>query len=358
MVTERPDHPQESSNSFGGQDSNKTSESPALHANAVRVGAALRQAREEKGFSLEETAKQTHIRHNHLIALESGDVASLPGATFALGFLRLYAQFLGLPDAELVKQFTTDLNHAGEFNAHFFPPPGDSSSRSPGKVLVLVGVVVFIFLFIAYEKFVADDPSENPPLPSVQHTLQKKISPNAEKSSDASAPMTKPIGEDVDGEISEQLSDALASEANLSDADLPEDMAQPVDEPSDLQISSSSVGRIASEASKPSVEKSVQGNDTGSGLSLGNTVTLLAREKVWVQIQNQDGQVIKDMVMKPGHQFQVPENGLFFATLGNAGGIRIWVGEKEIPPLGKQGRVIRNLDLSARALLARSSEAQ
>jgi cytoskeletal protein RodZ len=65
------------------------------------IGDLLREAREARGHSLEDVEKATRIRAKYLEALESGDFGVLPSATQARGFLRNYAQFLGL-DAEAV----------------------------------------------------------------------------------------------------------------------------------------------------------------------------------------------------------------------------------------------------------------
>lgn len=66
------------------------------------VGEQLRQAREARGWSLEEVAQATRIRLRYLRALEDGDWASLPPRVYAIGFLKLYARQLGLdPNALL-----------------------------------------------------------------------------------------------------------------------------------------------------------------------------------------------------------------------------------------------------------------
>jgi cytoskeleton protein RodZ len=63
------------------------------------VGRELRQARLDQGYTLEQAAKNTHIRLQYLEALEAGDFDSLPSITQARGFMRVYAGFLKLnPD--------------------------------------------------------------------------------------------------------------------------------------------------------------------------------------------------------------------------------------------------------------------
>jgi cytoskeletal protein RodZ len=60
------------------------------------LGETLRQARLDKGVSLADAARDTRIRRSYLEALESEDLAALPAAVYTRGFLRTYAEYLGL----------------------------------------------------------------------------------------------------------------------------------------------------------------------------------------------------------------------------------------------------------------------
>lgn len=64
-------------------------------------GQLLRAARESKKLSLKQVMQTTRIRLHYLEAMEADDFSSLPSAAQARGFLRSYAQFLGLDAAEL-----------------------------------------------------------------------------------------------------------------------------------------------------------------------------------------------------------------------------------------------------------------
>ncbi len=64
-------------------------------------GQTLRAAREAKKLSLKQAFQATRIRLHYLEALEADDLSGLPSAAQARGFLRAYAEFLGLNAAEL-----------------------------------------------------------------------------------------------------------------------------------------------------------------------------------------------------------------------------------------------------------------
>jgi len=69
---------------------------------AATVGEVLRTTREERGLTLEQASNVTRVRVQYLQALESDDVYILPSIVQARGFLRLYADYLGLPAQPLL----------------------------------------------------------------------------------------------------------------------------------------------------------------------------------------------------------------------------------------------------------------
>jgi len=71
----------------------------------MSIGEQLRKIRESKHQSLEQAAQATHIRLKYLQALENDDYLSLPSDVQGKGFLRLYADFLGLPVLPLLDQW-------------------------------------------------------------------------------------------------------------------------------------------------------------------------------------------------------------------------------------------------------------
>lgn len=65
------------------------------------LGEILRERRQEKRWTLEEVSQRTRIRREFLEALEEGKYDVLPADVHVRGFLRNYAQVLGLPQDEI-----------------------------------------------------------------------------------------------------------------------------------------------------------------------------------------------------------------------------------------------------------------
>ena len=68
---------------------------------AAQIGALLERKRREKGLSLKEVEQATKIRTRYLEGLEREDYSMLPDAVYIHGFLKTYANFLGLDGERL-----------------------------------------------------------------------------------------------------------------------------------------------------------------------------------------------------------------------------------------------------------------
>ena len=71
----------------------------------TNFGATFRKARESKGISLDQIANQTRISARFLGAIESEEFQLLPGGIYNRGFVRTYAEALGLDADQAVADY-------------------------------------------------------------------------------------------------------------------------------------------------------------------------------------------------------------------------------------------------------------
>lgn len=69
------------------------------------IGKTLKQARSRLGLTLDEAERSTRIRARYLEALERGELAALPSEVQARGFLRNYAEYLGLDHEAILRRY-------------------------------------------------------------------------------------------------------------------------------------------------------------------------------------------------------------------------------------------------------------
>jgi cytoskeleton protein RodZ len=87
------------------------------------IGRFLEQKRKERGLSLEEVEQATKIRKRYLTGLEREDYAILPDAVYARGFLKTYANYLGLDGEALSRQLKSGRKSQRERGINYNPRP-------------------------------------------------------------------------------------------------------------------------------------------------------------------------------------------------------------------------------------------
>lgn len=69
------------------------------------LGELLRRSREEQNITVAQAVEATKVRARYLLAIEAGDLTILPGKVYARGFVRAYADYLGLRGQELANLY-------------------------------------------------------------------------------------------------------------------------------------------------------------------------------------------------------------------------------------------------------------
>lgn len=97
------------------------------------VGLLLRQRRQELEFSLADLATKTRIRKAYLEALERDAFEDLPGDAYRSGFLRSYADALGLESDHILRQWREQESSADQGRADHSTAPGSTDRALPGS---------------------------------------------------------------------------------------------------------------------------------------------------------------------------------------------------------------------------------
>ncbi|MCX6357787.1 MAG: helix-turn-helix domain-containing protein [Candidatus Aureabacteria bacterium] len=68
------------------------------------IGDILRSAREERKIPVAQVSRDTRISEKYILAMEDNEFSAMPALAYAKGFLRLYAEYLGLDPKALIEQ--------------------------------------------------------------------------------------------------------------------------------------------------------------------------------------------------------------------------------------------------------------
>ncbi len=141
------------------------------------IGPSLQEARERRGLAFGQVEADTAIRGKYLRALEQEQFDVLPGPTYAKGFLRAYAEYLGLDGQLFVDEFNSrhhDPRREGDRPIYPNPrsrPQQRRRRRESNVVMVVLAAIVAVsaLIFLAL-RFPPSQPQAPPVTPSTPTT--------------------------------------------------------------------------------------------------------------------------------------------------------------------------------------------
>ena len=137
------------------------------------IGNSLREARLRQGYELPRVEADTKIRAKYLRALEEERFEVLPGETYVKGFLRTYAEYLGLDGQLYVDEFNTRFTREEEPLAPPRPPRQSSRSRAVESnfvIVALAGIIAVTILVVVAWKFGSTGPQTSTEFPPAGNT--------------------------------------------------------------------------------------------------------------------------------------------------------------------------------------------
>jgi cytoskeletal protein RodZ len=148
------------------------------------IGGSLREARLKRNLTPADVQKAIRIRDRYLQALEDERWELLPGDAYVKGFLRTYADYLGLDGSLYVEEYNSRFAHPDE-QPHLVPERFARRGSRLGvgflRPLVAIGVIVAIVAVAAWQlsgssggKQGGSPPPTTTPTTTAAHTPPKK----------------------------------------------------------------------------------------------------------------------------------------------------------------------------------------
>lgn len=315
-------------------------------APAARLGAELRAAREQRGWTLPELAQGLRIRQVYLEAIESGRVRELPGPTYAMGFLRTYAAALGMPAEDVAQRFRREA-HVERHVPLTFPVPVPQRGV-PAGALMLVGVVVLGLAYAGWWWVTEHGRTPAETVPPIPDRLAQTVGPPPSPQVASMLPATAPPSAAT---VPAPPATPVASPpAGASAPAKPAPAPAPVPATTPPAAGSSVTQTAAAPAPAPAPAPVAA---APPATPAGTRIVIRATADAWVTVKPPGGAAVFNRLMHAGDSWPVPaaSAGLLLTT-GNAGGTTIDVDGATLPPLGGSGAVKRNVRLDADALKA------
>ncbi len=128
-----------------------------INKNSLSFGRYLKAIRVEKGISLDEVSEETRIRIDTLRLIEKEDHDRLPSEVFVKGFLRAYAEAVGIDGGEAVTRYTSSIN-AYQATARSETDFAKLSTRFWPHLLLSLGAMICIIALSVFAMSVFHSP--------------------------------------------------------------------------------------------------------------------------------------------------------------------------------------------------------
>lgn len=411
------------------------------------VGQLLRMTRASHGVDLPHVAEALRIRLAFLQAIEDGRNQDLPGPTYAVGFVRAYADYLGLDGEEIVRRYKAETSIVPRKADLEFPTPVNEGGIPTGAMLLMAallgaGIYGGWYWMSSEDRTVAEliqdvparfndliaaapeageegaavvealaqsadriltgeqQPSSDPaaapepapaaepevaaeePPPAVAETAPAEPAPVAEPEPEAAAVEPPPAAPEAQPQapaapatverVPEERQVAVAptseptvpqppaEEPAAAEEPAPEPAAEPEPEvvaapepaPEPAPAPAEEEQQLAAVPAAPDLPEPVAPDGAVYGAPANSTrVVLAATADSWIQVRAGE-ELIATRLLREGERFQVPDRRGLTLMVGNAGGLRIVVDGRTLPPLGNEGEVRRGIRLAPDALLS------
>jgi len=395
---------------------NAANPSNVEHLHGGGVGALLKASRIRTDEEVEDIASILRISRRYIEAIEEGRFDVLPGRTYAIGFVRAYADHIGLDSDEVVRRFKLESEDSQRGPDLHFPEP-IPESKVPGAAIVMIGALLAA---AAYGGWYFSTGRDEPPLEAVapvpettstvtesavvvpeateEATTEEAIATDAPEAAVAEEsdldPVETPVA-DAETAVEETVNEAEAATTAAVDetmtstapdaaaeveaaAETPQTTAEPepVTAAAEAAAPTVTVADAPLAVAEPIEAPAVEANGESANAATTETeatvasiptpepkpaapaadvsgIQLTATASSWVQIRDEtSGDTLVTQVMRVGDTVRVPDQPNLTLITGNAGGLTITVDGVTAPSIGAPGDIVRNVVLDGERLLA------
>lgn len=364
---------------------------PARSTQDMKAGEFLHHVRTQKGVELEEVSAAIHVRPAQLRAIEEGHIESLPGMTYALGFVKSYATYLKLDPISLANKFKAEHSAAPARQDLKFPEP-ISEHKMPDLFMIGAGVAGVAVLLGAWLFFSGGEektatnvataipapPTEIAPLTTAAPTPAVGTTTGTTTGGSILTPVTPATGTAATPASNTTTAAAAPAAATTAPGAKPgvpatapattagaatspatavpgqegrratlvlqqQELLQKSQQQQQWQQQQAAAAQAAQQqqAQLPPAQQETINIRPGRG-----RVMLEATQSTWVQVTDSGGAVVLKRVLRPGDRYYVPDQPGLSMVTSNAGGLDVFVDGRPARSIGNSGEIVRGVSLS------------
>lgn len=266
------------------------------------VGGILRNARLKQGKTLNDVATDLCIRRVYLEAIENVEYKKLPTEPYGLGYVRNYAEYLGLNGARIVQSFKETAMPKINGKKSLKAIGDEVDGNGPAFKHVIIGIFVLFAALLAWNFYNHQDKkpnieiinetpsSDDYPTPVILDEPESETSAEPEENSDISAEKTSDI-KDVD-EIKNETENTASDEIQAKKDDL------------NSSSNASSADNVTT-----------------------NRIKLVVTGDSWIELKHEN-EVLLAKIYHKGFEYEVPYNENLEVSVGKRENVQFYIDGK------------------------------
>jgi len=290
----------------------------AKQKNAKSVGTLLREAREARKQELSFVSDALRIRENHLAAIEEGNMESLPAPAYAAGFIRTYANYLGLDENEMIALFKEE---AGKKNRVMLDFPVMDDARELPSMTLIAGLLIIVGIIYLFWIFLSD----------AQNTVRDRAG----------------------GETQMETSSTSATGTSASDIIDPDTRVPDTQTQTSRDTNDNTNKNIDAPTDDRSIQIQIRALPPTKPI-----IKIHAKGETWMRIENEEGRILFSSIIRTGEDFPLPQGAYFILATGNAGQLEFWVGDEPVGNIGANGQRLDGRKIFPNRIMAQANESR
>ena len=296
-------------------------------------GQTLREAREARSMSVAEVAQELKISRQAVERLEQGQYDSLPGDTFARGYIRSYARLMGMDPARLALAFDRErgieVRERSVSSIARVEPP----SRSGRTLMWWSSALIIVALVLSALWWYETNQPTFGPLPGLEELDSEALLDDVEVDA---ITLPESIAEQTDG-VPADLMPAEPAPAEVES----ESGAAPTNADETTQAQEAATQSAEDAPDADAAAAAAAPTESAAPASSAGLVLSVAAD-CWVQVSAADGRVLHSALMRAGQTLELPSPGALDLVIGDRSAvtaIRFQGNSVTLPPQGRSGVV-------------------
>ncbi len=272
-----------------------------------KVGTMLHDVRTKKKIDLETVAKDLYIKAAYLTAIENSDYENIPADPYGIGFVRSYANYLGLNSTRITQLFKEETDSDKNKNVDYLVLEPQNETTAPNPKYLIISLVMIALGYILWSSF-----------------------------SGSTEPKEEITSTTVSQDYPMQIDAFEQSDTALTDSETDSATDQQITVTDAVFVDESAVSASDAENNQP---EATQVTETPKE----DIVLLKVKKETWIEVKDKE-KLWLSKVLYAGDEYKVPAGKGKILSFGNTDGVEVVINGKVTTIISPNKKTNINLD--------------